>query len=65
LIAMGQYELSWGYKLKNRTHVFVTSGVQVWGPPVRTAGDSEILIINVTFRDGEPVSSRSAPSNDK
>jgi predicted MPP superfamily phosphohydrolase len=65
VIAMRQYELSWGYKLKNRTHVFVTSGVQVWGPPVRTAGASEILIINVTFRDGESVSSRSAPSNDK
>jgi predicted MPP superfamily phosphohydrolase len=44
------YELSWGYKLKKGTHVFVTSGIQVWGPPVRTAGDSEILIINVSFR---------------
>jgi len=50
-IAKGQYELSWGYKLKNRTHVFVTSGIQVWGPPVRTAGASEILIVNVFFRD--------------
>ncbi len=51
LFAKRQYELSWGYKLKNRTHVFVTSGIQVWGPPVRTAGTSEILIINVSFRD--------------
>ena len=45
------YELSWGYMLKNRTHVFVTSGIQVWGPPVRTAGASEILIVNVSFRN--------------
>ena len=45
------YELSWGYKLKKGTHVFVTSGIQVWGPPVRTAGDSEILIVNVSFRE--------------
>ncbi len=45
------YELGWGHKLKNRTHVFVTSGIQVWGPPVRTAGDSEILIINASFRN--------------
>ena len=45
------YELSWGYILKNRTHVFVTSGIQVWGPPVRTAGSSEILIVNVSFRN--------------
>jgi predicted MPP superfamily phosphohydrolase len=50
-ITKRRYELSWGYKLKNRTHVFVTSGIQVWGPPVRTAGDSEILIINVSFRN--------------
>ncbi len=51
LFAKRQYELSWGYKLKNQTHVFVTSGIQVWGPPVRTAGRSEILIINVFFRE--------------
>jgi len=50
-ITQRYYELSWGYKLKKGTHVFVTSGIQVWGPPVRTAGDSEILIVNVSFRD--------------
>ena len=50
IIARRQYELSWGYKVKEHTHVFVTSGIQVWGPPVRTAGDSEILIVNVVFR---------------
>ena len=50
-LAKRYYELSWGYMLKNRTHVFVTSGIQVWGPPVRTAGSSEILIVNVSFRD--------------
>jgi predicted MPP superfamily phosphohydrolase len=49
LILKRYYELSWGYKLKRGTHVFVTSGIQVWGPPVRTAGDSEILIVNVTL----------------
>jgi hypothetical protein len=52
VIAMRQYEVSWGYKLQDRTHVFVTSGVQVWGPPVRTAGVSEIMVINVTFGNG-------------
>ncbi|MCX6563573.1 MAG: metallophosphoesterase [Candidatus Aminicenantes bacterium] len=46
-----QYELSWGYKKKGGTHVFVSSGVQVWGPRVRTVGDSEILLIRVAFRD--------------
>lgn len=48
-ISRMQYELSWGYKKKGGTHFFVTSGVQVWGPPVRTAGDSEILLINVSL----------------
>ena len=50
-IVKRHYELSWGYKLKKETHVFVTSGIQVWGPPVRTAGNSEILIVNVSFRN--------------
>ena len=45
------YELGWGYKKIRNTHFFVTSGIQVWGPPVRTAGNSEIMIINVDFID--------------
>ena len=45
-----RYELSWGYLKKRETHFFVTSGVQLWGPPVRTAGYSEILDIKVVFR---------------
>jgi hypothetical protein len=44
------YELSWGHLVKGRTHYFVTSGVQLWGPPVRTAGVSEIMLIDVAFR---------------
>ena len=50
-ISRMQYELSWGYRKKRQTHFFVTSGVQVWGPPVRTAGDSEILVVNVALSD--------------
>jgi len=46
-----EYELSWGHIKKNRTHVFVTSGVQLWGPPVRTAGSSEILLLHVLFKE--------------
>jgi len=53
LVTKRIYELSWGYLRKRQTHVFVTSGVQLWGPPVRTAGHSEILEITVVLRDGE------------
>ena len=51
LITTRIYEVSWGYEKKGNTHVFVTSGIQVWGPPVRTAGDSEIMLIDVDFVD--------------
>jgi predicted MPP superfamily phosphohydrolase len=45
-----QYELAWGAKTKGHTQFIVSSGVQAWGPPVKTAGDSEILCIKATFR---------------
>jgi predicted MPP superfamily phosphohydrolase len=45
-----QYPLSWGHLQRNGTHLFVTSGVQGWGPPVRTAGRSEILVLRVALR---------------
>ncbi len=45
-----EYELAWGIKKKGNTHFIVSSGVQAWGPPVKTAGDSEILYIKIIFR---------------
>lgn len=45
------YYLAWKYKKINNTHLFVTSGIQVWGPPVRTTGDSEIMLIDVDFKN--------------
>jgi predicted MPP superfamily phosphohydrolase len=44
------YELSWGYKKIRNTHFFVTSGLRLWGPPVKTAGKSEIMLIDVKFK---------------
>jgi len=49
LITKRVYELSWGYLKKGNTHFFVTSGVRLWGPPVRTTGKSEIMVIEITF----------------
>jgi predicted MPP superfamily phosphohydrolase len=43
------YDLSWGHKKINNTHFFVTSGLQAWGPAVKTAGSSEIMVIDIDF----------------
>lgn len=43
------YEVSWGYKKKGNTHVYVSSGVGGWGPPVRIGNRPEIVMINVKF----------------
>jgi len=43
------YEVSWGYKKKGNTHVYVSSGVGGWGPPVRIGNRPEIVLINVKF----------------
>lgn len=43
------YELGWGYKQKANTHFFVTSGLRLWGPPVKTAGKSEIILVDFKF----------------
>ena len=52
-IADRQYELGWGRLKKGETDFFVTSGIQLWGPRVRTIGWSEIMVVNVTLRDGK------------
>lgn len=43
------YELSHGYLKKHSTHFFVTSGIRLWGPPVRTTGKSEIMVVNINL----------------
>jgi len=50
LITNSVYELSWGYRKIGNTHFFVSSGIRLWGPPVRTTGKSEIMVVNVIFR---------------
>jgi len=52
-----QYELAWGTKIKRNTVFVVSSGLQAWGPPVKTAGDSEILLVEVRFAGGPRIES--------
>lgn len=49
LITGRVYQLSWGHLKKGHTHFFVTSGIRLWGPPVRTTGKSEIMVIDIDF----------------
>jgi predicted MPP superfamily phosphohydrolase len=44
------YELSWGYRKIGNTNFFVTSGLRLWGPPVKTAGKSEIMLVDISFK---------------
>lgn len=46
------YELSYGYLKKGNTQFIVSSGYGLWGPRVRSASRSEVLVINITFSDG-------------
>lgn len=50
LVTERQNPLSWGHLQQGPTQLFVTSGVQLWGPPVRTSGVAEIMLIKVRFR---------------
>jgi predicted MPP superfamily phosphohydrolase len=49
LITRRVYELSWGYKKKNSTHVYVSCGFGTWGPPVRLGNRPEIVNIRISF----------------
>ena len=49
LIIKRMYILSYGYKKIENTNFFVTSGLRLWGYPVRTVGKSEIMVVNVKF----------------
>jgi predicted MPP superfamily phosphohydrolase len=52
LVTSRQYPLSWGHLERGGTHFIVTSGVQGWGPPVRTVGASEIVVLRLGFTAG-------------
>ncbi len=49
LITRRVYELSWGYKKKNSTHVYVSCGFGTWGPPVRLGNRPEIVNLRISF----------------
>lgn len=43
------YEVAYGHKRKGNTHVYVSSGLGLWGPPFRIGTKSEIVEIVLKF----------------
>jgi len=43
------FEKDWGYLQKGKTNFYISCGVGTWGPPVRTAGYSEVVVIELKF----------------
>jgi predicted MPP superfamily phosphohydrolase len=39
------FEVPWGYKKKENSHIYVSSGFGSWGPPVRIGNRPEIVVI--------------------
>ncbi len=49
LITKAVYEVSWGYKRKGDTQIYVSCGLGTWGPPVRLGNRPEIVDIRLRF----------------
>ncbi|MEY9092852.1 metallophosphoesterase [Paenibacillus sp. RC84] len=47
------FELDWGYMLKEKMHVVVSSGFGTWGPPIRIASRSEVIELILDFEEAE------------
>lgn len=43
------WELYWGYRVKGKTHYYVSCGAGTWGPPVRTGSRPEVVDIHLIF----------------
>lgn len=41
------YEQSHGYRKWNHSHIFVSSGLSLWGPPFRIGTDSDMAVIRI------------------
>jgi predicted MPP superfamily phosphohydrolase len=49
LIVRSMYEIAQGYKKKENSHFYVSSGLGIWGPPFRIGTQSEVAVITMGF----------------
>ncbi len=50
LIIKKMYEVPYGYKKKENSHFYVSSGIGLWGPPFRIGTVSELCVIDINFQ---------------
>ena len=44
------FEKDWGFLQKGQSNFYISCGVGTWGPPIRTAGYSEVAVIDLKFK---------------
>ncbi|MDR0794558.1 MAG: metallophosphoesterase, partial [Tannerella sp.] len=49
LVTKRMFEISYGYEKREQTHIYVTSGLSLWGPPFRIGTQSEMVVFNLSF----------------
>lgn len=50
LITDYMFDQSYGYRKWGNSHIYVSSGLSLWGPPFRIGTDSEIIVFNITWK---------------
>lgn len=49
LLTDSMFDISYGYEKRENTHLYVSSGLSLWGPPFRIGTDSELVVFNLSF----------------
>ena len=45
------FEQSYGYRQWGKSHIYVSSGLSLWGPPFRIGTNSEFVLFNITGKE--------------
>ena len=51
LLVKRMFEISYGHETRGRTHIYVTSGLSLWGPPFRIGSRSEMAVIQLKIEN--------------
>ena len=51
LLVKRMFEISYGYEQRAQTHIYVTSGLSLWGPPFRIGTQSEMAVIQLKIKN--------------